>query len=360
MKHGIVFASVAILATGLLAPSLEAQGRQCSGNGDVLGSFGVLGSRSDFFLLGATAAAPNSPSGLGPMIPVPVTPPGTTGTTAPFVGSNTGVGNLLTGLQNPNVFSSVGRVFADGMGNLYASPTAGLMTNILVGSYTVTTSCSVTVTLTDPFVTTTGTTTVSSSAGTAPSVTLQGFVSLNGTEIDLAGPNGATVILRRTAQAGNCSNASLTGNLTVFGSGFYTASAGNGIPTTTGTAAIPVTTPAQTTPGAFTNGTTISLGTPFNVLGRFGANGSGMLTTDASGLQSAQALNITGSYSVNADCTGTGHLVDSAGVTRNISFVLVNRAAQCSIGGGQNNGRQELDFVFSDPGVMGGGIAQLE
>ena len=48
MKHGIVFASVAILATGLLAPSLEAQGRQCSGNGDVVGSFGVLGSRSGF------------------------------------------------------------------------------------------------------------------------------------------------------------------------------------------------------------------------------------------------------------------------------------------------------------------------
>src|SRR5260370_32831365 len=154
MKHGIVFASVAILATGLLARSLEAQGRLCSGNGDVVGSFGVLASRSDFFLLGATQAATNTPSGLGPMIPVAVTPPGTTGATAPFAGSNTGVGRLLTGLQNPNVFSSIGRAFADGMGNLYSSPTAGLMTNIQVGSYTVTTSCSITVTLTDPFLTT--------------------------------------------------------------------------------------------------------------------------------------------------------------------------------------------------------------
>src|SRR5260370_5990690 len=348
MRHGIVFASVATLATGLLAPSLEAQGRQCSGNGDVLGSFGVLASRSGFFLLGATGAGSNAPSGLGQMIPVPVTPPGTSGTTAPLVGSNTGSGNLLSGLQNPNVFSLVGRVFADGMGNLYASPTAGLMTNILSGSYTVATSCSITMTLTDPFVTTTGGTTVSTSVAAGPSVTLQGFVALNGTEIDLVGPNGAIVTLRRSAQAGNCSNGSLTGNFTVFGSGFYTASAGNGMSvSTTGT--------TQTTPGAFTSGTTGALGTPFNVLGRFGANGSGMLTTDSSGL--SQPLNVTGTYSVNADCTGTGHLVDSAGVTRNISFVLVNRGAQCSVGAGS---RQELDFVFGDPGVLGGGIAQLE
>ena len=95
------------------------------------------------------------------------------------------------------------------------------------------------------------------------------------------------------------------------------------------------------------------------MLGRSALDGSGMLTTDASGL--AQALDITGSYSVNADCTGTGHLVDSTGVTRNIGFVLVNRGAQCSIGAGAQSGsRQELDFVFSDPGVMGSGIAQLE
>ena len=274
MKHGIVFASVAILATGLLAPSLEAQGRLCSGNGDVVGPFGVLASRSDFFLLGATAAGSNSPSGLGPMIPVAVTPPGTTGATVPFAGSNTGVGRLLTGLQNPNVFTSIGRVFADGMGNLYSSPTTGLMTNILVGSYTVTTSCSITVTLTDPFVTTAGTTTVATSVASAPSVTLPGYVTLGGMEIDLVGANGATVVLRRTAQAGNCSNSSLTGNFTMFGSGFYTASAGNGITVSINGITGTTTTTTSTTPGAFASGTTSTLGTPFNVLGRFGADGS--------------------------------------------------------------------------------------
>jgi len=367
MKHGIVFASVAILATGLLAPSLDAQGRQCSGNGDVVGSFGVLASRSDFFLLGATTPASNTPNGLGPMIPVPVNPPGTSGTTAPFMGSNTGVGVLLTGLQNPNVFSSVGRVFADGMGNLYASPTTGLMTNILVGSYNVSTSpatsCSITVTLMDVFVTTSGTTTVISNAANAPSVTLQGYVTASGTEIDLAGPNGAVVTLRRTAQAGNCSNSSLTGNFTVLGTGFYTANAGNGIPVTTtagGTTTTPGSTTTPTTPGAFSSGTTSTLGTPFNLLGRFSANGTG---ADPNYLPPLlpQGLNLAASYAINADCTGTGHIIDSNGVARNISFVLVNRGAACSLGAGNQGGsRQELDFVFTDPGVLGGGIAQLE
>src|SRR5450756_157834 len=98
MKQGIGFGTVAgVLLAGsvLLAPALQA--RQCSGNGDVVGSYGFTGSRSGFFLLGATAAGPNSPSGSGPMIPVPVTPPGTSGTTVAFTGSNTGIGNLLSG-----------------------------------------------------------------------------------------------------------------------------------------------------------------------------------------------------------------------------------------------------------------------
>src|SRR5205823_6250019 len=128
-------ATVLMAASVLLAPALQA--RQCSGNGDVVGSYGFTASRSGFFLIGATAAGASA-TGPGLLIPVPVTPPGTSGTTgspAPFVGSNTNLGNLLTGLVNPQVFASAGRVFADGIGNLYASPTTGLMTNILAGTY---------------------------------------------------------------------------------------------------------------------------------------------------------------------------------------------------------------------------------
>jgi hypothetical protein len=96
------------------------------------------------------------------------------------------------------------------------------------------------------------------------------------------------------------------------------------------------------------------------VLARFVADGAGQLTTDTSGLQSP-GQNINGTYSVSADCTGTAHLVDAAGITRNINFILVNQAAQCFIGAiPQSSARQELEFVFSDPGVIGSGVAQLQ
>jgi hypothetical protein len=367
MKQGIGFgtaAGVLLACSVLLAPTLQA--RQCSGNGDVVGSYGFTGSRSGFYLLGATAAGPNSPSGSAPMIPVPVTPPGTSGTTGAFIGSNTSIGNLLSGIANPVVFSTVGRVFADGMGNLYASPTAGLMTNVLAGSYTVSTSCSITMTLTDPFVTTSS---VNPTPGTP--VTLTGYVSGNAAELDLFGANGAVVTFLKTR--GNCDNSSLSGNFTVSGQGFYLPSAGNGQTTTVGQ---PIVTPTgQTGPclngqtgttgtgactGAFTSGATGTLGTPFSLLARFVADGSGNLTSDFSGQQSP-GQNVSGSYSVNADCTGTAHVVDAAGVARNIRFVLVNQAAQCSIGASPQSGaRPALEFVFSDPGVMGSGIAQVE
>src|SRR5882724_1358884 len=183
------------------APSIQA--RQCSGNGDLVGSFGFSASRSGFFLLGAAAG-----TGSGSLPVIPVTPPGTTGATAvtqtAFVGSNTGIGKLLTGLANPNVFSSVGRVFADGLGNLYASPTAGLPTNILVGTYNITTSCSITMTLTDPFVTTTS---GSVTTPTTPTpITLTGYITGNATQLVMYGTNGAVVRFLKTPQGGSCDN----------------------------------------------------------------------------------------------------------------------------------------------------------
>ncbi len=340
------------------------------------------------------------------MIPVPVQPAGTAGntgttgtvtTSTTFVGSNTAIGNLLTGVGNPNVFSSVGRVFADGMGNLYASPTAGLMTNVLAGSYNVTTSCSITMTLTDPFLTNSSLGTGSNTGtGTGNSFTLNGYVTGTGNELDMYGPNGAVVTFLKTSQGGNCNNSSLSGTFTATGQGFYTASAGNGLTTTGSTVGQGTTTGAGTTTtgpiaactigttantgtgtgatgtgtgtgqtaactGAFTSGATGTLGTPFTLLARFVADGAGNLTTDSSGLAATSAQGITGSYSVNADCTGTAHLVDEAGIARNISFILVNQAAQCYIGAApQSSAREELEFVFSDPGVMGGGVAQLQ
>src|SRR5262245_49637619 len=116
MRNRIHFTPVAAVLLGavLLAPILEA--RTCSGNGDVLGSYGFIGSRSGFYLLGATAPGTTTAAGSSPLIPVPALAPGSIATTV--TGSNTPFGALVSGLGNRSAFSAVGRIFADGMGNL--------------------------------------------------------------------------------------------------------------------------------------------------------------------------------------------------------------------------------------------------
>ena len=211
--------------------------------------------------------------------------------------------------------------------------------------------------------------------------TLQGMILNNGAEIDLIATNtnaaGAVLVLVKTAQFSSCTNATLSGNYTITGSGVYLASAGNGTPNsatgtgtgTTGTTGTGTTTTTGTTPtaaagtsaGAFQSGATGSLGTPFNLLGRFVSNGNGAFISDNAALQSPLSAGFTGTYTVNADCTGTASLSDQNGVTRKISFVVVNTAAQCSVGGiAQSSARQELEYVFSDPGVFGSGVASQQ
>lgn len=410
----------AALTSAAFVPKLEA--RACTGNGDIVGSYGFIGQRSSYFLLGATAPPLGSPVGTGPMIPLPTTPPGTatatgvgtgtgTGTTGgtttggattggttttvtpSFVGSSTSTGSLVAGFNNANIFAVAGRIFADGMGNLYASPTPGLSSNVLVGTYKVASDCSLTISLYDPFPAATTTTGTGTGTGTTTGIvvtgtksgltTLQGMILNNGAEIDLIATNtnaaGAVLVLVKTAQFSSCTNATLSGNYTITGSGVYLASAGNGTPnsatgtgtgtTGTGTTGTGTTTTTGTTPtaaagtsaGAFQSGATGSLGTPFNLLGRFVSNGNGAFISDNAALQSPLSAGFTGTYTVNADCTGTASLSDQNGVTRKISFVVVNTAAQCSVGGiAQSSARQELEYVFSDPGVFGSGVASQQ
>ena len=151
------------------------------------------------------------------------------------------------------------------------------------------------------------------------------------------GANAAVVRFRRTSQGGNCNNSYLNGDFTISGNGFYLPSAGNG-QVVTGISTVGQPTPVTTTTpclsgqagtttgsgtfqtgctGAFAPGVTGSLGTPFNLLARFVADGSGVLTTDFAGQQSTTGQSVTGSYAINSDCTGTAHLVDAAGIARN-------------------------------------------
>ena len=91
MNKNTFYSTVAslLMTTTLLTPHLEA--RTCSGNGDVIGSYGFTANRAGFFLIGALAPGTAG----GPLIPVPSPAPGTSG--GAVIGSNTPIGKLVQG-----------------------------------------------------------------------------------------------------------------------------------------------------------------------------------------------------------------------------------------------------------------------
>jgi hypothetical protein len=83
----------------------------------------------------------------------------------------------------------------------------------------------------------------------------------------------------------------------------------------------------------------------------------GLVTTDGEGSLTANDTvsangaiirrTITGTYSVNGDCTGTVTFTDQFGLTTNLDFVLAE-------------GRQELNFIQTDPGTVTTGIGRKQ
>jgi len=315
------------------------QARTCTGNGDVIGSYGFFGSRAGFFLLGATPPGTTA-SGSAPLVPVGVTPPGTTAALNPW-------SNFVNSLAGKSVFSANGRVFADGAGNLYTSSTpTALIVNTLVGNYTVNTDCTLSMSLGNPFSATGGT--IGTTLTTL--VTLEGIITDGGgaghIEAVVTGPDaaGAQVSFVRTSQFNACNNATITGQHGVVGSGFVVAGTNTGTGTGAGTGVA----------SAFTPGAAGALGTPFTLVGRFFSDGLGNFIADPPSVISPIKRTLTGTYAVNVDCTGTGRFVDSSGTARNVSFVLVNDATQIQ------NSEQTIRFVFTDPGVIGDGSASQQ
>jgi len=283
-----------------MAPALQA--RTCSGNADLLGGYGWSGSRPAAFV--ATT---------------PVTP---------INGSTTQIGALTAGAANSAAFASVGRLYLDGNGFMFSSSTP-LTPLLQVGTYTVNPDCTVSATITDAFAT-------PGAAGLTPiqaSVTFEGVVVQNFNELNLVqtgtAATGAVVTLRRTKQFNACGNDSLTGTFGLAASGVSTAAA---------------------TPG----GTPVA--TPFNLFGRINADGTGFLVQDSVGLASPLTQRrFTGTYVVNADCTGTAILVGPDTKSRKIDFVIVSPG-----GPNPNNATQALVFSFTDSGVVGSGLAQQQ
>jgi hypothetical protein len=94
---------------------------------------------------------------------------------------------------------------------------------------------------------------------------------------------------------------------------------------------------------------------PFSILGRFVADGAGNLVEDA--IAQASPLSnrkVTGTYTVNMDCTGTATLITADGKKRGANIVIVTQGSDLT------NGPQALEFSFTDPGVVGSGVAQQQ
>src|SRR6266446_2921206 len=104
-----------LILGGALAVAPALQARTCTGNGDLIGSYGWVGSRSAQFVK-------------PPVVVDPATTPVTTAVT-PITGSSTAIGALASGAANSAAFAQVGRIFVDGNGGIFASasPTTTLL-----------------------------------------------------------------------------------------------------------------------------------------------------------------------------------------------------------------------------------------
>ncbi len=231
-----------------------------------------------------------------PLSGVAVTPPGTTTNQQAY--SSTPIGQLVGGINGGGAFSFSGVLYFDGAGNILVS-TAGapLSASTSVGTYTVNSDCTINVTITDVFNTTTSGPGVTNP--TLGSTKLIGLVLGGGTELDLSVAQSSTstngnmplsagqfasrllVQLVRSFPYG-CSTASLTGSYGLVGTGFLLTN--------------------TTVNGTSTTGTVQSV----TVLGDVSFDGNGNIVpqtvTSPSPLGSFQ---YAGTYTVNLNCTGT-------------------------------------------------------
>lgn len=287
-----------------VAPSLQA--RTCAGNADIIGSYGWYGARAAEF------------------VPAPSDPPVT-----PIAGSNTPIGAFATAAKNPTAFALIGRIYTDGNGGIWASPNA-TSAIVQVGTYVANSDCTISATITDTFATPTDPFLPAVQA----SAKFEGVVVQGGNEVDLVqstGVKGATLVWRKTRQYNGCTTEGFTGTFGFTASGRTTTS---------------VTTEGSDTP-------TVTV-TPFSLGGRFVPDGTGKFVTDPLALTSPLTTRqYVGAYSVNADCTGTGTLIDSAGKSRKITFVIVSNGTGANPPSG-------VFFSFTDSNVSGAGFAQQQ
>src|SRR5580698_386855 len=161
-----------------------------------------------------------------------VTPPGTNSTTF----SSTPIGKLVGDVTGGGEFWASGVLYFDGAGKVsVGASSSSVGASNVVGTYTVNSDCTINVTLSDVF----NTTTVTNSGVTSPvtsSVMLVGLVLGGGSQIVLSAPQSSTstngnmplipgafssrLIIQLSRALTYCSASSLTGSYGLIGTGF--------------------------------------------------------------------------------------------------------------------------------------------
>ncbi len=293
----------------LLALAMPAAllGQSCTGATDFSGHYMFVGSRQLFS--------------------TPLPPPDRVTNIEPRY-SATPVGTLLRGALGTAPFAVAGRLVADGQGGLYAAPGDAVYITTRVGSYSVSQECTLTLAVTDGFLP------ADLIASPTPGVArFTGVLQSRGGESNLlqsSGGNGVGLLLARAHVANSCSNATFTGPFGLAASGVQWSAE----------------------PGELKLDS-LSI---FNMVGRIVSDGAGNLFLQDGTI--GLPLQLTGTYSLQADCSGTAKLTDGR-TTRNISFVLTQaNPAQNFTASGVGFSRPLMHFVIADPKIAATGVGR--
>lgn len=251
-------------------------------------------------------------------------PNGTSGGSPTF--SSTPIGNLLKGIAGHDADSLGSTLYFDGAGNIFGANSQNSFiafgSESPLGTYTVSNDCTLRVDLTDIF-------TAPPANGTPRTpASLVGLIARSGNEIYLMQTNepetppatGSALLNQRAVirlvrfSSGyglGCSASTLNGSYALIGSGYSS----NSITGTPGNPTNPnPTNPNPTNPNP-TNPNPTATVTPYaaNFLAVVQFDGQGNLAEPLSGTSSLlNTFHYTGTYTVNADCTGTLRLSQEA------------------------------------------------
>ncbi|MEZ5403699.1 MAG: hypothetical protein R2729_28725 [Bryobacteraceae bacterium] len=288
------------LAIWAAAMPLAAQVQTCSGSQDFFGPYVFVAQRA---------------------IPDPAAP-ATVEAPPPNTYSNTAMGQIARGAVSAQPFAITGRFVSDGLGNLLAGPPDSETLTVRVGAYTINGDCTMSVTLVDGF--RSGLDLLGDPLPGSRS-SWQGILQNRGDEatfVQTGAVKGAVLQLFRPQFAANCSQTTLSGVHGLLATGLQM-----------GTTEMPAI-------------------QPLALMGRILAE-NGQFKLDLSGMESKQPdRQFTGSYRVEADCTGSGELA-WADQKLKINFVLVRNGVL--LGGFR---RAELRFAFQDTARIGTGVAR--